>query len=85
MTTWQIVVISVLEAVALLLAARLWLSKPRVSVRTRCLWSVVLLIPLVGIALYISFFNESDEELFDTYTAQELGKIVEDGRDTHHD
>jgi len=60
MTTPEIIVLVVLESVGLLFIARLWLRKSRTPLWRRCLWSVVLLIPLLGV-LYYGFTRPDPE------------------------
>jgi hypothetical protein len=83
MTTWQIVVASILEVVAMFLIARLWFGHRRLVMRRRLFWSLLLLLPFLGVAAYMACYSEPDEELFDTYTAEQLGSICENERDSH--
>jgi hypothetical protein len=55
-----IVVLSVLEAVGLFLAVRLWL-RHRLRVLPRIFWSLFLLVPLFGLLMYGFILSDLDE------------------------
>jgi hypothetical protein len=48
----QIAVFIILECISLLLIVHLWLRKSKVPDCQRCLWSILLLVPLFGWLLY---------------------------------
>ena len=52
MNAFQIVGLALLECISLFLIVRLWRGSRKMSVFSRCLWSVVLLIPLLGWLFY---------------------------------
>jgi hypothetical protein len=52
MTTEQIVVLAILEAVALVVIVRLWWRGGKSSLLARLLWTVVLTVPRLGILVY---------------------------------
>jgi len=52
MSTPQIIVLSVLESISLFVIFRLWTRKRKPSLLSRCFWSIVLLIPLLGLVFY---------------------------------
>lgn len=61
MSTAQIVILGGLEAVSLFMIVRVWRRKGNASVAGRCLWSLVLVIPLLGPLCY-GFIATSPEE-----------------------
>ena len=56
----QLIVFVVLECISLVFIVRLWRRKRKMPGWRRCLWSIVLLVPLVGWLLY--GFNAIDPE-----------------------
>ena len=52
MSKARIIILFVLECISLVLIVHLWRRKPRPAVWYRCLWSLVLLVPLLGWILY---------------------------------
>ena len=48
----QLIALVVLECISLVFIVRLWRRKRKMPGWQRCLWSVVLLVPLVGWVLY---------------------------------
>jgi hypothetical protein len=60
MHIFLIVVLSVLEAVALFLAVRLWL-RHRMRLLPRIFWSLFLLVPLLGLLMYGLVLSDLDE------------------------
>jgi hypothetical protein len=52
MKRYEILVLLVLECISLVLIVALWRSKRRMPVWQRCVWSALLLVPLVGWILY---------------------------------
>jgi len=52
MSTAQIIVSAVFESIGLFVIFRLWTRKRKSSLLSRCFWSIVLLIPLLGLVLY---------------------------------
>lgn len=85
MATWQLVIVGTLEAASLALVARLWLKYRKLGNGHRLFWSIVLLIPILGIAAYMAWFDASDDELFDDYVAKEVGAIVEHSEENYHE
>ena len=51
MDKFAIIVFAVLEVVALIVLARLWLQR-RHRITPRILWSIALLVPLLGLLMY---------------------------------
>ena len=60
-TTEQIVVLGVLEAVALAVIVRLWWRGGKTSLLARLLWTVVLTVPLLGVLVY-AFLRSNPSE-----------------------
>ena len=52
MTIIQITLLAAFEAVGLFMIYRLWFGKPKASLVRRIVWSIFLLIPLLGPLLY---------------------------------
>jgi hypothetical protein len=52
MTPGQITLLALLEAVGVFMITRLWHRAPKASLLQRIVWSVLLLIPLLGPILY---------------------------------
>ena len=52
MTPSQITLLVLLEAVGVILITRLWLKATKASLVRRIVWSVLLLIPLLGPLMY---------------------------------
>jgi hypothetical protein len=46
------VLIALVEGVSLLLIGHLWLTRNKVGVAAKCLWTLVLLVPALGPLLY---------------------------------
>jgi hypothetical protein len=52
MTAGQITLLGLLEAVGVFMAIRLWFKTAKASLVRRIVWSVLLLIPLLGPIMY---------------------------------
>jgi hypothetical protein len=52
MTKSQVITLSALECISLALIARLWRRKHKARVWQRCLYSVILLVPILGWVFY---------------------------------
>lgn len=63
MTRPQIIVFGLLELAALAVVVRLWIKKKHRNAWVRLLWSLVLLVPVVGLMFY-GFLagNDSDND-----------------------
>jgi hypothetical protein len=61
MSTLQIIGLVVLESISVFLIVRLWRRRRRMSVLSRCFWSVVLLVPLFGWLFYGFVVTDPDE------------------------
>jgi hypothetical protein len=61
MSTPQIIGLAALECISAFLIVRLWRGKRRMSVLSRCFWSVVLLIPLFGWLFYGLVVTDPEE------------------------
>jgi hypothetical protein len=61
MSTLQIIGLVFLECISVLLIVRLWRNRRRMSVLSRCFWSVVLLVPLFGWLFYGFVVTDPDE------------------------
>lgn len=57
--TLAIILLSLLEIFALIIIARLWMRQ-RVKFLPRLIWSVVLLVPFLGLMVYV-FLHEEPE------------------------
>ena len=71
MTTEQTILVGLLEAVALLVIVRLWRTEKRMSWFARLMWTIVLLVPLMGVLLYAFLRNNPDENPDDNVTFSE--------------
>jgi 4-amino-4-deoxy-L-arabinose transferase-like glycosyltransferase len=61
MSTPQIIGLGGLECISVLIIIRLWRKKRRMSIWSRCFWSVVLLVPLFGWLFYGFVVTDPDE------------------------
>lgn len=66
-TTEQIVVLGILEAIALAVIVRLWWRGGKTSLLARLLWTVALTVPLLGILAY-AFLRPDPEPHPDSVT-----------------
>jgi hypothetical protein len=81
MTTPQVIVLGLLEAIALGVIARLWLKRDS-GLAARLIWSVVLLVPLFGLMAYFFLTDSPDEHLYDTDTMRSSAESFAEG--DHH-
>jgi hypothetical protein len=51
-TTAQIIILAAFETIGIFMVVRLWLKKTRKSIVHKMVWSVLLLIPLLGPLMY---------------------------------
>ena len=84
MTTSQIVLLSISEVVALFFIARLWLKRGRLGAVARVFWSIILLVPVLGVILYGFCLNDPDAHPYDTDTTSGSAQSFADGGDHGH-
>jgi uncharacterized protein with PQ loop repeat len=61
MSTLQIVGLVVLECISIFFVIRLWRRRRKMSVWSRCFWSIILLVPLFGWLFYGFVVTDSQE------------------------
>ncbi len=74
------VVFGCAEAVAFIFVWRLWLKRRKTSLASRVFWSVVLLVPVLGILLYGFCLSNPDEHPYDPDTTRNAAESFTDGR-----
>jgi hypothetical protein len=50
--TSEIILIASLESVSLLAIGHLWLKRKKVALLAKCFWTIVLVVPALGLILY---------------------------------
>ena len=84
MTNPQIAIVCGLEVIALIVIARLWLKRRHKNLFLRLVWSIVLLVPLLGLLAYVFFTENPDEHPYDTDTMRGSVDVLGDGSGHHH-
>ena len=85
MTPSQVILHCAAEAVGAFFIIRLWREKRRpLGIFSRVFWSLVLLIPFVGLILYGFCATDPDEHPYDTDTTSGAAESVGDGSELDH-
>ena len=79
-TTEQKVVLGILEAIALAVIVRLWWRGGKTSLLERVVWTLVLVVPLLGILIYAFLRINPDENSDDNVTFSERAEAENDNR-----
>jgi hypothetical protein len=79
MSTPQIAVLSVAEAVAIVFIVRLWMKRSKLGFLAKLLWSAILLVPVLGIVAYGFCTTQPDEHPYDTDTTSGSAEALSNG------
>ena len=83
MTVAQIIMLGLVELVAAIFIARLWIKRRHKNLIARLIWSVVLLIPVFGILTYFFVRDDPDSHPYDTDTTSAAAEAHGEGRGDH--
>jgi hypothetical protein len=83
MSTAQMIVLAALELIALAVIVRIWVTRRHKYVITRVIWSLVLMVPLLGVLFYFFLREQPDEHPYDTDTMSGTAGSVGDAS-IHH-
>ena len=84
MTTSRLICLGVFEIIALLVIARMWMKRWHRRLIVRLVWSVVLLVPVLGLLAYFFLRESPDEHPYDTDTMRESAESFAEGGGDHH-